>query len=101
MPTSLSPILSEVERRHGLSGLYLWEERQDRDALCRSFLFPDFKQAFAFLTQVAMVAEKHDHHPEIINVYNKVQITLTTHDVGGLTLKDIVLAREIDRIIPL
>ena len=66
------------------------------DALRREFVFADFVQAFAFMTRVALVAEKHDHHPEWSNVYNRVSITLTTHDAGGLTAKDVALARAAD-----
>jgi 4a-hydroxytetrahydrobiopterin dehydratase len=62
----------------------------------RDFVFADFVQAFAFMTRVALVAEKHDHHPEWSNVYNRVSITLTTHDAGGLTARDIALARAAD-----
>lgn len=62
-------------------------------------IFQDFAQAFAFMTQVALLAEKADHHPEWSNVYNKVRITLTTHDAGGLTGKDIALARQIDQVL--
>lgn len=62
----------------------------------RDFVFADFVQAFAFMTRIALVAEKHDHHPEWSNVYNRVSITLTTHDAGGLTAKDIALARVAD-----
>lgn len=62
----------------------------------REFKFADFVQAFAFMTRVALVAEKHDHHPEWSNVYNRVSITLTTHDAGGLTMKDVALARAAD-----
>jgi 4a-hydroxytetrahydrobiopterin dehydratase len=62
----------------------------------REFVFADFVQAFAFMTRVALVAEKHDHHPEWSNVYNRVSITLTTHDAGGLTAKDVALARAAD-----
>jgi 4a-hydroxytetrahydrobiopterin dehydratase len=62
----------------------------------REFVFADFVQAFAFMTRVALVAEKNDHHPEWSNVYNRVTITLTTHDAGGLTAKDVALARAAD-----
>jgi 4a-hydroxytetrahydrobiopterin dehydratase len=62
----------------------------------RDFVFADFVEAFAFMTRVALVAEKHDHHPEWSNVYNRVSITLTTHDAGGLTTKDLALARAAD-----
>lgn len=64
----------------------------------REFVLENFVQAFGFMTQVAIVAEKHNHHPEWSNVYNRVAITLTTHDVGGLSNNDIELATEIDRL---
>jgi 4a-hydroxytetrahydrobiopterin dehydratase len=64
--------------------------------ITREFLFDDFVQAFSFMTRVALVAEKQDHHPEWSNVYNRVRIVLTTHDAGGLTEKDIALARAAD-----
>ena len=67
-----------------------------RDAITRSFAVADFTQAFAFMTQIALAAEKRDHHPEWSNVYNKVTITLTTHDANGLTHRDIDLARYVD-----
>ncbi len=73
-----------------------WTRDENRDAITREFVFPDFNCAFAFMTQVALAAEKADHHPEWTNVYNKVRITLTTHDAGGLTQKDIDLARFAD-----
>jgi 4a-hydroxytetrahydrobiopterin dehydratase len=64
----------------------------------RTWSFKDFSQAFAFMTRVALLAEKHDHHPEWSNVYNKVSITLTTHDAGGLSLRDVQMARAIDQL---
>jgi 4a-hydroxytetrahydrobiopterin dehydratase len=73
-----------------------WTRDEKRDAITREFVFPDFNRAFAFMTQVALAAEKADHHPEWTNVYNKVRITLTTHDAGGLTQKDLDLARFAD-----
>ena len=73
-----------------------WKRESTREAITREFLFPDFNRAFAFMTQVALAAEKADHHPEWSNVYNKVRITLTTHDAGGLTQKDLDLARFAD-----
>ena len=73
-----------------------WAREEKRDAITREFVFPDFNRAFAFMTQVALAAEKADHHPEWTNVYNKVRITLTTHDAGGLTQKDLDLARFAD-----
>lgn len=88
--------LSEAERTKMLDGLDGWSVEQDRDAITRSFKFDDFGAAFAFMTRVALAAEKRDHHPEWSNVYNNVTITLTTHDAGGLTERDIDLARAID-----
>ena len=73
-----------------------WKKEADRDAITREFAFKDFNRAFAFMTQVALHAEKHDHHPEWFNVYNKVRITLSTHDAGGVTQKDLDLAAFID-----
>jgi 4a-hydroxytetrahydrobiopterin dehydratase len=73
-----------------------WSREEKRDAISREFVFADFNRAFAFMTQVALAAEKADHHPEWSNVYNKVRITLTTHDAGGLTQKDLDLARFAD-----
>lgn len=75
-----------------------WHPAEGRDALVRSFRFAGFGQAFGFMTRVALVAERLDHHPEWSNVYNKVEILLTTHDCGGLSDKDLALARAIDRI---
>lgn len=77
-----------------------WQVRtasaQSRSALTCELVFKDFRQAFSFMTQVAMLAEKADHHPEWFNVYNRVNIVLTTHDAGGVTAKDIDLAKQID-----
>ena len=74
-----------------------WQVGAERGGtIRRDFVFADFVQAFAFMTRVALVAEKHDHHPEWSNVYNRVSITLTTHDAGGLTAKDLALARAAD-----
>ena len=73
-----------------------WTHDAARAAIHRSFRFVDFNQAFAFMTRVALYAERHDHHPEWSNVYNRVDILLTTHDAGGLTQRDIALARFAD-----
>lgn len=70
----------------------------DGEALVRSFRFADFSAAFAFMTRVALLAEKADHHPEWSNVWNRVDIRLTTHDAGGLTDRDVALARAIDAL---
>jgi 4a-hydroxytetrahydrobiopterin dehydratase len=70
-----------------------WKHDSSRDAISREFVFADFTQAFAFMTEIAIVAEKRNHHPEWFNVYNKVAVTLTTHDAGGLTQRDVDLAQ--------
>ncbi len=73
-----------------------WRAVGGRDAITKEFRFTDFNAAFAFMTRAAMHAEKHDHHPEWSNVYNRVEVTLTTHDAGGVTAKDVALARFMD-----
>ncbi len=88
--------LSEVERDEALKALTGWSYRADRDAIERSFRFRDFSEAFAFMTRVALAAEQADHHPEWSNVWNRVDVLLTTHDAGGLTAKDTALAKRID-----
>ncbi len=91
--------LSDTERKDALSGLNGWDHDADRDAISKSFEFDDFVAAFGFMTRVALQAEKADHHPEWSNVYNKVEITLTTHDCDGLSEKDVVLAKVIDGLV--
>ncbi len=76
-----------------------WELVEGRDAIARSFRFADFSAAFAFMTRVALLAEKHDHHPEWSNVYNRVDIVLSTHDAGALSQRDLDLALAIDRLV--
>jgi 4a-hydroxytetrahydrobiopterin dehydratase len=80
-----------------LAELEGWRVVDGRDAIAKSFKFKDFNQAFAFMTRIAMMAEKMDHHPEWSNVYNKVDITLSSHDVDGLSERDIRLAKFIDQ----
>lgn len=75
-----------------------WRPVEGRDAVQKAFKFSDFNAAFGFMTRVALAAEKADHHPEWFNVYNRVEITLTTHDAGGLSERDVALARRIERI---
>ena len=75
-----------------------WRIADGRDAICKEFLFKDFNAAFGFMSRVALHAEKHDHHPEWFNVYNRVEVTLTTHDAGGVTGKDVALAQFMDKI---
>jgi 4a-hydroxytetrahydrobiopterin dehydratase len=81
-----------------LAQLPAWRAASDRDALIRSFRFADFNTAFGFMTRVALVAEKMDHHPEWSNVYNRVDVLLTTHDAGGVTALDLQMAMHMDRI---
>ncbi|XP_045650616.1 pterin-4-alpha-carbinolamine dehydratase 2 isoform X1 [Ursus americanus] len=74
-----------------------WSELQERDAIYKEFSFKNFNQAFGFMSRVALQAEKMNHHPEWFNVYNKVQITLTSHDCGGLTKRDVKLAKFMEK----
>jgi len=92
--------LSDDERTQSLGPLKEagWTMVKDRDAIYKEFLFKNFNQAFGFMSRVALKAEKMDHHPEWFNVYNKVQITLSTHDVGGLSDKDVTLAKFIEEV---
>ncbi|QJB70030.1 4a-hydroxytetrahydrobiopterin dehydratase [Parasphingorhabdus halotolerans] len=94
--------LNETERDAALKELSDWKYDPGRDAISRKFKFGDFAQAFAFMTRVAIHAEKADHHPEWFNVYNKVDVALTTHDAGdngGLSQRDIDLAKKIDSFV--
>ena len=75
-----------------------WTMVKERDAIYKEFLFKDFNQAFGFMTRVALKADKVDHHPEWFNVYNKVQITLATHDCGGLSTRDVNMANFIESL---
>ena len=88
--------LTDAARRDALKALSGWTEAAGRDAIQRSFKFKSFTEAFAFMTRVALIAEKMDHHPEWFNVYNRVDVTLSTHDAGGLSERDIKLAKLID-----
>ena len=89
------PRLSDSEVAALLTELPDWTLRADGKALERSFKFADFNAAFGFMTRVALYADKHDHHPEWSNVYNRVEITLTTHDAGGLSARDAAMARAL------
>jgi 4a-hydroxytetrahydrobiopterin dehydratase len=90
--------LDSAAREVALASLPGWRWLDDRDAIARRFSFGDFVMAFGFMTRVAIEAEKLNHHPEWSNVYRHVDITLTTHDAGGLTALDIALARAIERL---
>lgn len=83
-------------RRTALKEMSGWKEAPGRDAITRQFEFNDFNQAFAFMMRVALLAEKMDHHPEWSNVYNKIEVTLSTHDAGGVTENDLRMARAMD-----
>ena len=90
--------LSGEERRQALNGLDGWAEVDGRDAIEKRFELADFKAAFAFMTRIALKAEEINHHPEWTNVYNRVTVTLATHDAGGVSQRDIELARYIDSL---
>jgi 4a-hydroxytetrahydrobiopterin dehydratase len=92
------PQLTDAERSEALAALPEWTLRADGLAIERQFRFRDFNQAFGFMTRVALLADKHDHHPEWSNVYNRVEITLTTHDAGGLSVRDVKIATAIDKL---
>ncbi len=89
-------LLGQEERSILDTELSNWALLPNRDAIVRSYQFKDFKSAFAFMTQCAMHAEEMNHHPEWLNVWNRVEVTLSTHDSGGLTQRDIELARAMD-----
>lgn len=88
--------LSGPAREAALGKLCDWEVDEARDAISKKFQFADFIEAFGFMTRVAMKAESMNHHPEWFNVYNRVEVTLTTHDVGGLSQSDVELAQFMD-----
>ena len=90
--------LTGAEREKALSRLSEWSETAGRDAITRMFPFKTFNQAFGFMTRVALKAEAMDHHPEWFNVYNRVDVTLSTHDAGGLTRRDVDLALFMDAV---
>jgi 4a-hydroxytetrahydrobiopterin dehydratase len=85
-------------RKAALAKLAGWSEVKDRDAISKTFTFRDFNEAFGFMTRAALVAEKLDHHPEWFNVYKTVSVTLSTHDAGGLTERDVTLAEAMNRL---
>ena len=90
--------LTGQARKEALATLSGWNEATGRDAISKKFVFKDFNQAFGFMTRAALVAEKMDHHPEWFNVYKTVEVTLSTHDAGGLTELDVKLAGAMDRL---
>jgi 4a-hydroxytetrahydrobiopterin dehydratase len=88
--------LTDAELSALLAELPAWALREDGKAISRTFKFADFNAAFGFMTRVALYADKHDHHPEWFNVYNRVEMTLTTHDADGLSARDSAMARAIE-----
>jgi 4a-hydroxytetrahydrobiopterin dehydratase len=97
-----SPVqrLDPAARQERLATLDGWQVTDDHRGLRRQFVFDDFVQAFGFMTQVSLLAERANHHPEWSNVYNRVDILLTTHEADGLSERDVSLAQEIDRLCP-
>ena len=91
--------LTGAARAAALARLAGWSEVEGRDAITRKFTFRDFNEAFGFMARAALVAEKLDHHPEWFNVYNRVEVTLATHDAGGVTERDLKLAGEMNRLV--
>ena len=90
--------LSGEARRDALARLSGWQQADGRDAIQRTYEFRNFNEAFGFMARVALVAEKMDHHPEWRNVYKTVEVTLSSHDAGGLTERDVTLAEAMDKI---
>lgn len=90
--------LEGVARDTALESLDGWNVVSDRDAIAKDFKFKDFSEAFGWMARVALKAEKMDHHPEWLNVWNRVEVTLSTHSAGGLTELDIKLARAMDKL---
>ncbi|HEY8190988.1 MAG TPA: 4a-hydroxytetrahydrobiopterin dehydratase [Alphaproteobacteria bacterium] len=89
--------LPEGEVQEGLSKLQGWTRAADGGAIAKKFQFKSFSQAWAFMSRVALLAEKMNHHPEWFNVYNRVEVTLRTHDAGGLTALDLAMAEKMDK----
>ncbi len=93
------PRLTDTERDAALAQLPEWTLRADGLAIQRTFRFADFSEAFGFMARAALYAEKADHHPEWFNVYNRVEVTLTTHDAGGLSKRDVAMAGALDGMV--
>jgi 4a-hydroxytetrahydrobiopterin dehydratase len=91
--------LNEAARSAALAALAGWSVVPGRDAIQKSYRFKTFVEAFGFMSQVALLAERMDHHPEWFNVYNRVDVTLTTHDANGLSERDVKLAKAMDALV--
>jgi 4a-hydroxytetrahydrobiopterin dehydratase len=89
--------LSTKKRQEALKTLRGWKKTKGRNAIEKNFIFKDFKTAFSWMTKIALIAEKMDHHPEWFNVYNKVEVKLSTHDSGGITELDVTMAKEMNK----
>jgi 4a-hydroxytetrahydrobiopterin dehydratase len=94
----MTVLISGTARAKAIRELEGWSEAKGRDAITKTFQFKSFVQAFGFMSKVGLVAEKMDHHPEWFNVYGRVDVTLATHDAGGVTEKDFALARKMDEL---
>lgn len=92
----MAKTLSGADRASAMLGLSGWQECGERDAIRKTFRFHDFAEAFGFMTQVALAAERQNHHPEWSNVYDRVEVILSSHETGGVTERDIRLAHAID-----
>jgi 4a-hydroxytetrahydrobiopterin dehydratase len=91
--------LAGAARNEAVRELHGWTEVQDRDAIRKVFHFGTFGEAWGFMSRIALIAEKMDHHPEWFNVYNKVEVTLSTHDAGGVTDNDIAMAKAMEEFV--
>jgi len=98
MEAVMAERLSAEARKSALQGIPGWTEVSGREAIARTFTFKDFNEAFGFMSRAALVAEKNDHHPEWRNVYRTVEVLLSTHDAGGVTQRDIDLAKAMNAI---
>lgn len=90
--------MAKIGAAEALKQVSGWRAVDGRDAIAKDFKFKDFNSAFGFMTRVALYADKADHHPEWSNVYNKIEVTLSTHDAGGVTEKDVALAKFMDEV---
>ena len=97
MEFKMAKKLGNKERAKAIKTLKDWKKTRGRDAIEKNFVFKDFIGAFSWMSRISLIAEKMDHHPEWFNVYNKVNVTLSTHDAGGVTELDIKLAKEMDK----
>jgi len=94
----MSAPLNDAARTQALADLPGWAPVEGRDAIHKTFTFRDFNEAFGFMSRVALAAEKADHHPEWFNVYRTVEVTLSSHDAGGVTERDVALAKAMNAI---